>query len=41
MVKVLSKKPLIFIESFEELVKDNPTLNLSVEFSAKKHKLKV
>lgn len=37
MVKVLGKSPLCFVESFKELIKDNPTLNLSVEFSVKNH----
>ena len=36
MVKGLSKKPLAFVISAEELTKDNPTLNLSPEYHASK-----
>ena len=34
MVEVLSKNPLAFAISNKELIKDNPTLNLSPEFHA-------
>jgi len=39
MPKIISKKPLAFAISYKELVKDNPTLNLSPEFHALRYGL--
>ncbi|RLI46672.1 hypothetical protein DRO69_02485 [Candidatus Bathyarchaeota archaeon] len=38
-MKVLSRKPLVFILSQKELLEDNPALNLSPEYHALKHGL--